>query len=93
MREPLESFVMKWVGNNLSRQALGGLGHQIKEVRGMKGWVVQRLIKEVNTNVYPVNLVTKEHLGVLSVFRTKKDARNIWGKDISLVEITIGENK
>jgi len=50
-------------------------------------FIVMRLQRKLETTLLPVSVVDGDHLGMLSVYKTKKAAREVWGKDVKLVEI------
>lgn len=57
----------------------------------MKGYLVLRMEKVLTTNAFPVRLETEDTLGACMVYKTKAKARKVWGKDVQVVEINIGE--
>lgn len=52
-------------------------------------YIVMMLQKSIKTELFDVNAVDGDHLGFLSVFKTKKAARKVWGKDVELLEIEV----
>ena len=60
----------------------------------MKAYIAMNLIEEIKTDSgAKVNLKTKELLGAVLVFKTKKSAREGYGKNIELVEIGFERKK
>lgn len=59
----------------------------------MKGYLVLRMQTVLTTNALPVTLETEDTFGACMVYKTKAKARKVWGKDIQLAEIEIGESK
>ena len=60
----------------------------------MKAYIVLRLQTSSQTSYgWPINLHTPStgHLGMMSVYATKKAARKVYGEDIQLQEISITE--
>lgn len=51
-----------------------------------------RLQKKIKTNVVDVNVAKDDHLGMLSVYRTKTAARKVWGKNVEIVEVEVLEH-
>lgn len=58
----------------------------------MKGYLVLRMEKVLTTNAFPVSLETEDTFGACMVYKTKAKARKVWGKDVKLAEIEIGES-
>lgn len=52
-------------------------------------YLVMRIQTEIQTNIMPISVVDGEHLGMLSVYASKKSAQKVWGKNIELQEVRI----
>lgn len=50
-------------------------------------YIVMRLQKSIKTNLGPVSVVDDDHMGFISVFKTKKGARKICGSNVQLYEV------
>ncbi len=57
----------------------------------MKAWLAMRCLKEMHTTMFPVNICVGDILGACMVFKTKKAAKEMFGKNVLLVEVKIGE--
>jgi len=52
-----------------------------------KMYIASRLVKSAETNVGPVQIAEGQCAGVLFVFWTKTAAREVYGRNVVLVEI------
>lgn len=52
-----------------------------------RGYVVMRLQRNIEVGDLKVSAEVGDHMGFLSVFKTKTAARKVWGKDAKLKEI------
>lgn len=58
-------------------------------------FLVMRIQKTIQTDSVfgcKVNTSVGDHIGFLSVYKTKKAAQKVWGKDVELVEVKLTEN-
>ena len=52
-------------------------------------YIVMMLQKSIKTDLFDVSAVDGDHLGFLSVFKTKKAAQKVWGKGVKLARVRV----